>query len=169
VTDNDTRISKEALFEVINFLATDLRAPTQIGRPTGDSNPSWLNPQPLPPMPASISPAEPWKAPAVSRYVIRMTAMARAAATNEEDGMRAARAVMNAFIDDFCGTVPGSDFKLPSGWPRIDVKPSGLDVLVAAARFHAAASTMPDDPMGSEFAAASDRLLGVGMQKLGAK
>ena len=77
------------------------------------------------------------------------------------------RSELQQFVDDFCGTPP----KWPLPWPppRRKLDPKGLSpaqLLVAAARFQAAADFVSGNALQPEFAAAADRLFEVGLARL---
>jgi hypothetical protein len=69
------------------------------------------------------------------------------------------RSDLQRFVDDFCGMPPR--WPLPGPPPRRALHPKGLtpvQLLVAGARFQAAADHVGSNPLQSELAAAADRL-----------
>jgi hypothetical protein len=146
---------------------------------------SWLmlNPQPLPPDPppdlrtagpvpdpwrvAGPGP-QPWRAAMLARHVIdRLVAEAQLGevlAGGSQTNPEGVQAHLFEFVDDYCGTRPP---RWPRPWPwppRRD--PRGLDLLVAGAQFQKAADAMSDNPLQADFAAAADRFLTVGLERM---
>jgi len=87
-------------------------------------------------------------------------------AASEKDGLRNARGILAAFIDDFCCTVSRRRLLLPPPWPRFDKKPKGLNVIVAAAQYHSAALSLKDHPLSQDLAGGADRMLLAVLQRL---
>ena len=87
-------VSKEVLFSLIDLMVSSSAHSGGGFRATGEA---WLNPQPLPPLPAAnaVHP-EPWRAAAVARQIISMASLARAAAADETAGLKTARAMLAA-------------------------------------------------------------------------
>ena len=156
-------VSKEVLFSLIDLMVSSSAHSGGGFRATGEA---WLNPQPLPPLPAAnaVHP-EPWRAAAVARQIISMASLARAAAADETAGLKTARAMLAAFVDDFCGTGAPRRIPLPPPWPRSGVKPNHIDLLVAAAQFHAVGNGLKGEAIAATLAELSDRLLEVGLQR----
>ncbi len=154
-------ITKEVLFEIIDPMVS---ASAHAGEGIRSAGEAWLNPQPEPPGPETLHPA-PWRSAAVARQVISMAALSRAAAVDEEAGMRAARSMLDVFVDDFCGTSRSRRFPLPPPWPRSGIKPNALDLLVAAAQFQALANALEGEPIAPSLAEGADRLLEVGLRR----
>ena len=156
-------ITKEILYELIDLMVS-ASAHAGGGIRSGGGE-AWLNPQPLPPMPAA-EPGQPdlWRSAAVARQVISMAAMSQAAAADEA-GLRTARSILGVFLDDFCGTAPSRRFPLPPPWPRSGIRPTAVDLLVAAAQFQAVANALKDHPMAEPLTHGADRLLEVGLQR----
>jgi hypothetical protein len=94
-----------------------------------------------------------------------MAALSKAAAADEETGLRTARSMLGVFVDNFCGAAPSRRFALPPPWPRSGTKPNAVDLLVAAAQFQAVANALKGQPIGEALAEGADRLLEVGLQQ----
>lgn len=78
------------------------------------------------------------------------------------------RSDLQRFVDDFCGTPPR--WPLPWPPPRRRLDPKGLtpaQLLIAGARFQAAADHVGDNALQPELAAAADRLFETGLSRLG--
>jgi hypothetical protein len=86
------------------------------------------------------------------------------AAGRNEGGVALARDLIKEFVDDYCGSGPPR-FLMPPPWPRFDLKPNALDLIVAAAQFHSAAA-LSDHPLQEVFSVASDQLLKAGLAKI---
>lgn len=158
-----TAISKEILFTLIDLMVSSSAHSGAGFRATGEA---WLNPQPLPPVAGAATPhPDPWRAAAVARQIISMAALARAAAADNEAGLKTARSMLGAFVDDFCGTGAPRRIPLPPPWPRSGVKPNHIDLLVAAAQFHAVGNALKGEPIATALAELSDRLLDVGLKR----
>src|SRR5262249_52619619 len=156
-------ITKEILYDLVDMLVS-ASAYAGGGIRSGGGE-AWLNPQPLPPMPATeLRQPDLWRSAAVARQVISMAAVSQAA-TDEETGLHRARSILGVFLDDFCGTGPSRRFPLPPPWPRSGIKPTAVDLLVAAAQFQAVANTLKGHPMAESLAHGADRLLEVGLQR----
>lgn len=151
-------MTKEILFGLINALVPD--QPGQVVRPAPGGE-VWLNPQPLPPRAAQ---QDAWRSVAVARAIISMAAFSMNAGRSRDEGMRSAHAMVEAFVDDFCGT--GPSVPLPHPWPRLDVKANALDVVIAAAQFHSASTALKDHPLSGSLAAGADRMLDAALRKL---
>ena len=70
-----------------------------------------------------------------------------------------------AFVDDFCGTA-APRFLMPPPWARFELKPNALDLIVAAAQFHAAARSLTAHPLSAAISDGADRLLAAALAKL---
>lgn len=80
------------------------------------------------------------------------------------------RSDLKSFVDDFCGTPPRWPLPWPPPWRPLD--PAGLkpvQLLVAAARFQAAADHFGENALQPEFAAAADQLFEAGLSRLGGR
>jgi hypothetical protein len=156
-------ITNEILFGLINVLVSE--QPGQYIRPSAIADgAAWMNPQPEPP--GVGTQPDPRRTKAVSRSIISIAVLAMSSAQNEEDGLRSARAMLGAFIDDFSNTVSRRRLLLPPPWPRFDLKPNALDVIVAAAQFHSAAQAFKDHPLSQDLASGADRLLLAALHRL---
>jgi hypothetical protein len=126
----------ETLFGLINALIPEQPDAHFIRRSAAADGASRFNPQPDPP--------QVWTQPnagrtkAVSRSIISMALLTMSGAANEKEGLRSARGILEAFIDDFCGT-SRPRLLLPAPWLRFDKRPNAVDVIVAGAQFHSAA------------------------------
>ena len=100
------------------------------------------------------------------RRAIISTAALTTAATATDDGVRAGRATLATFVDEFCSTDPHPRVPLPPPWPRVDVRPNALDLVIAAGQLHAAANAMGDHPLTGDLSAGADRLLDVALRRL---
>ena len=157
-------VSKEVLFSLIDLMVSSSAHSGGGFRATGEA---WLNPQPLPPLPAAnaVHP-EPWRAAAVARQIISMASLARAAAADETAGLKTARAMLAAFVDDFCGTGAPRRIPLPPPWPRSGVRaeshrPAGRGRAISRRGQWAQGRSDRRDAR----AELSDRLLEVGLQR----
>jgi hypothetical protein len=156
-------ITDELLFGLINVLVPE--EPGQYVRPGSVADgAAWFNPQPDPPGVAILP--DPRRARIVSRSVISTAVLALSSAANESEGLRGARSMLGAFIDDFCGTVPRRRLVLPPPWPRFDKKANALEVIVAGAQFHSASQALKDHPLGKDLADGAQRLLQAALQRL---
>jgi hypothetical protein len=155
-------ITKEILFGVINVLVRDQPGP--IRAIVSDEACAGFNPQPDPPGVGLVH--DPWRAVAVSRAIISQAALSMSANANDEEGMRASRMMLGAFLDDFCDTGPQRRIPLPAPWPRFDLRPNALDVVIAAAQFHAASVALKDHPLSNDLANGADRLLEAALERL---
>lgn len=83
------------------------------------------------------------------------------------DAMRATnRSELDQFVDDLCGTPPKVTL-LPR--PDVRLNANGLhpaDIIVAAARFRAAADRLDGNAIQTEFSATADRLFDIGLSRL---
>jgi len=156
---NTPAITKELLFSLINALLPE--QPGHFVRPGARDGEVWFNPQPDPP--GSLR-QDPWRSVSASRTIISVAALATSGGANQEDGLPRSRAMLKAFVDDFCGT--GPRVLLPAPWPRFDLKPNALDIVIAAAQFHSAANALKDQPLGKDLADGAERLLQAAVQKL---
>jgi hypothetical protein len=156
-------ITKEILFHLVDLMVS---ASTHSSTGISASGADWLNPQPLPPGSTQTPHPEVWRSAAVARQVISMAALANAAAADEDTGMRTAQSMLSVFVDDFCGTAPSRRLPLPPPWPRSGIKPNAVDLLVAAAQFHAVANAMKGHAIAKSLDDGSDRLLEVGLRRL---
>ncbi len=156
-------ITKEVLFELIDLMVSASAHVSEGIRSPGEA---WINPQEEPPGPAETPHPDPWRSAAVARQVISMAALSRAAAADEETGMRTARSMLGVFVDEFCGTAPSRRFPLPPPWPRSGIKPNAVDLLVAAAQFQAVANALEGEPIAQSLAEGADRLLEVGLRRV---
>lgn len=156
------RITKGILYKLIDLMLSASAHSGGVGvRTAGEV---WLNPQPIPPDDVERPHPEPWCSAVVARQVISMTALSLAAEADEERGLRIARSILGAFIDDFC-SVSSSRFPLPPPWPRSGAKPKAVDLLVAAAQFEAVANALKGQPIAKSLAEGADRLLEVGLRR----
>ena len=156
-------ITKEILFELIDLMVS---AGAYSGGGIRAAGEAWLNPQPLPPrVEGEARQPDPWRSAAVARQVISMAAISHAAAADQETGLRTARSILGVFIDDFCGTAPSRRFPLPPPWPRSGIKPTAVDLLVAAAQFHAVANALKGQPIAESLTQGADHLLQVGLRR----
>lgn len=157
-------ITKEILFGLIKVLVRD--QPGLIGANAADETYAGFDPQPDPPGTARLHP--PWRAVAVSRTIISMAALSMNASANEKDGIRASRMILDAFVDDCCETGVQQRIPLPPPWPRFDLKPNAVDVVIAAAQFHAASVSLKHHPLSNDLAMGADRLLEAALKRLAA-
>lgn len=155
-------ISKEILFGVVNVLVPD--QPGHLIRRGIPGSEVWLNPQPLPPREGPLQ--DPWRAVAVSRAIITTATLALSVAQNAEDGLRAARSTLDAFVDEFCSTGRLPRVPLPPPWPRVDVRPNALDLLIAAAQLDSASSALEDHPLSDELRSSAGRLFDAAIERI---
>jgi hypothetical protein len=157
-------ISNEILFGLINALIPE-QPDGQFIRPSALADgAAWFNPQPDPP--AVWLQPDPRRTKAVCRSIISTAVLAMSSAANEKEGLRSARGVLEAFVDDFSGKGSRSRLLLPPPWPRFDKKPNALDVIIGAAQLHSAAQAFKDHPLSRDLANGADRLLGAALDKL---
>lgn len=156
------QISEELLFGLVNVLVPN--QPGHVVRPVGPDGEVWLNPQPLPPHTSLTQ--DPWRAVAVTRTIVSAAALAVTTATDRELGIRAGRSTLDAFVDEFVGTQDRAPLPLPPPWPRLDVRPNALDLVVAAAQLHSASTVMGDYALSADLAASARRLLSAALERL---
>lgn len=157
-------ITNEILFGLINALIPE-QPDGQFIRPIAAADgASWFNPQPDPP--GVWTQPDPRRTKAVSRSIISMALLAISGAASEKEGLRSARGILEAFIDDFCGNASRRRLLLPPPWPRFDKRPNALDVIVGAAQFYSAAQALKDHPLSRDLADGADRLLVAALHRL---
>jgi hypothetical protein len=154
-------ITKEILFGLVNVLVRD--QPGVIRAIASDEACAGFNPQPDPPGIVH----DPWRAVAVSRAIISLASLSMSSSADEANGIRASRRMLAAFVDDFCGTsAHRRPSPLPPPWPRFDLRPNALDMVIAAAQFHAASVALKDHPLSNDLATGADRLLAAALSRL---
>jgi len=157
-------ITNDILFGLINALIPE-QPDGQFIRPSAAADgASWFNPQPDPPV--LWTQPDPRRTKAVCRSIISATFMAMSSAANGKDGLRSARGILGAFVDDFSDNASRRRLLLPPPWPRFDKKPNALDVVVAAAQLHSAAQAFKDHPLSHDLADGADRLLRAALHRL---
>jgi hypothetical protein len=153
-------VTNELLFGLINSLLPD--QPGHLVRPGPDGE-VWFNPQPDPPV--NVRQQDPWRAVAAARNMISTASVAMVAEANQEEGLVRARAILKAMLEDFVGKGT-SRIPLPPPWPRVDLRPNALDIVIAAAQFHSAATAMKEHPLRKDIAASAEHLLQAALQRL---
>ena len=139
-----------------------------------------LNPQPLPPGPdrwrarvaARFGPGDPqpWRGAALARAVIHQ-AVAQATLAELMHGERGGAAGeriaerLSQFVDDYCGTPP----RPPRPWWWVEEKGfevTPVDLIGAGAQFQRAAERLGDSALQPALAAAADKLIQTGVERL---
>lgn len=153
-------LTKELLLGLINVLLADRR--TGGSRPTVGDGLNWLNPQPIPPRELpNIDPAR-----SIQGVLQAISLASFAIAEGEErGGTKRGQELLAAFVDDLCGK-SAPMMLLPPPWPRFDLKPNALDLVVASAQFHSAATSLRDHPLQASLSKCADRLLEAALAKL---
>ena len=155
-------LQKETLLGLINVLVAD-RLPADARELTGNSGINWLNPQPEPPG-ASLKAMDATRSIPAVRSLLSLASME--AAAEGDQGSARARKLIEAFVDDYCGT-GAPKLLMPAPWPRFGQKPNALDMIVSAAQFHSAAAALPRHALQPLLAAAADRLVEGALARLG--
>ena len=78
-----------------------------------------------------------------------------------ENALKAIRSVIRDVVDDWCGVCP-SKWPWPARFDAVQLRP--IDLLVAGAQFHKAASL--DNPLQADFSAAADQLFATGLERI---
>jgi hypothetical protein len=163
VDPSDTPIiTKEILFGLVNVLVRDQPGPIRAIASAEEC--AGFNPQPDPPGRDLVH--DPWRAVAVARTIISQAALSTGASADEKNGLDTSRTMLEVFIDDWCESGSQRRIPLPQPWPRFDLRPNALDVVIAASQFHAASVAMKDDPLSGDLAVGAERLLRAALARL---
>jgi hypothetical protein len=158
---DNAALSNDLLFGLINVLIPD--ASGVYTRPSQGGGEVWLNPQPLPPVAERPDPS---RGANVSHTIISMASLTLRGAANEVDGLQTAKSMLNAFVEDFGGINKRPPMHLPPPWPRNGQRPNALDVIVAAAQFHAASKMLEGHALSAELQSGAEQLMKAALARL---
>jgi hypothetical protein len=113
---------------------------------------------------------EPWRSALDARTVIDRAfsqfqfAEMLGGREQSESIISSTRAQIQEFVDDYCGT---GRPKWPRPWKLDNVELQPIDLLAAGVQFQKMADLAVDNPLRADLSAAADRLLEVGLSRLG--